>query len=257
MASAPLTDIVAYADEFLRIREVADERNAVNGLQVENKGSVSGIVAAVDASQATIDGVPAGSLLVVHHGLLWDGNVPLTGRRYRRVATLLENDVALYAAHIPLDLHPEVGNNVVLADRLGIEVEGWFGDYKGSSIGVWGFAPSRLTAREALLSEVNHALGTFAPGARLIAGGPERVSRVGIITGGAGNMIGEARSAGLDTYITGEGPHHTYFDAVEWGLNVVYAGHYATETLGVQALASHLGERFDLDWEFHDHPTGL
>jgi dinuclear metal center YbgI/SA1388 family protein len=257
MASALLTDIVAYTDEFLRIREVADERNAVNGLQVENKGSVSGIVAAVDASQATIDGVPAGSLLVVHHGLLWDGNVPLTGRRYRRVATLLENDVALYAAHIPLDLHPEVGNNVVLADRLGIEVEGWFGDYKGSSIGVWGFAPSRLTAREALLSEVNHALGTFAPGARLIAGGPERVSRVGIITGGAGNMIGEARSAGLDTYITGEGPHHTYFDAVEWGLNVVYAGHYATETLGVQALASHLGERFDLDWEFHDHPTGL
>jgi dinuclear metal center YbgI/SA1388 family protein len=257
MAEAPLTDIVAYADEFLRIREVADERNAVNGLQVENKGSVSGIVAAVDASQATIDAAPPGSLLVVHHGLLWDGNVPLTGRRYRRVATLLANDVALYAAHIPLDLHPEVGNNVVLADRLGIEVEGWFGDYKGSPIGVWGFAPPRLTAREALLSEVNHALGTFAPGARLIAGGPERVSRVGIITGGAGNMIGEARSAGLDTYITGEGPHHTYFDAVEWGLNVVYAGHYATETLGVQALASHLGERFDLDWEFHDHPTGL
>jgi dinuclear metal center YbgI/SA1388 family protein len=257
MTPAPLTDIVAYADEFLRIRQVADERNAVNGLQVENSGSVSSIVAAVDASQATIAGVPPGSLLVVHHGLLWDGNVPLTGRRFRRVATLLENDIALYSAHIPLDLHPEVGNNVVLADRLGIEVEGWFGDYKGGPIGVWGFAPARVTARDALLSEVNHALGTFAPGARLIAGGPERVSRVGIITGGAGNMIGEARSAGLDTYITGEGPHHTYFDAIEWGLNVIYAGHYATETLGVQALASHLGERFDLEWEFHDHPTGL
>jgi dinuclear metal center YbgI/SA1388 family protein len=257
MTPAPLTDIVAYADEFLRIRQVADERNAVNGLQVENSGSVSSIVAAVDASQATIAGVPPGALLVVHHGLLWDGNVPLTDRRFRRVAALFESDVALYSAHIPLDLHPEVGNNVVLADRLGIEVEGWFGDYKGSPIGVWGFAPARVTAREALLSEVNHALGTFGPGARLIAGGPERVSRVGIITGGAGNMIGEARSAGLDTYITGEGPHHTYFDAVEWGLNVIYAGHYATETLGVQALASHLGERFDLEWEFHDHPTGL
>ena len=115
----------------------------------------------------------------------------------------------MYAAHIPLDLHPEVGNNVVLAERLGIEVEGWFGDYKGSAIGVWGFAPPRLGTRDAFVGEVNRALGTFAPGARLIPGGPERVSRVGIITGGAGNMIGAARDAGLDTYITGEGraPH--------------------------------------------------
>src|ERR671918_2719150 len=205
MPAVPLADVVAYADEFLRIREVADERNAVNGLQVENKGSISGIVAAVDASQATIDGVPPGSLLVVHHGLLWDGNVPVTGRRYRRISILLENDVALYAAHIPLDLHPEVGNNVVLADRLGIEVEGWFGDYKGSPIGVWGFAPGRLTARETLLGEVNRALGTFAPGARLIPGGPERVSRVGIITGGAGSKIAEAGNPGPLTYITREG----------------------------------------------------
>jgi len=93
--------------------------------------------------------------------------------------------------------------------------------------------------------------------ATLIPGGPERPVRIGIITGAAGNMIGEARAAGLDTYITGEGPHHTYFDAMEWGINVVYAGHYATETLGVQAMASHLAERFDLDWDFHDHPTGL
>src|SRR5918994_2498863 len=106
MPAVALADVVAYADEFLRIREVADERNAVNGLQVENKGLVSAIVAAVDASQTTIDGVPSGSLLVVHHGLLWDGNLPVTGRRFRRLSTLLENDVALYAAHIPLDLHP-------------------------------------------------------------------------------------------------------------------------------------------------------
>ena len=257
MSGAPLVDIVAYADEFLRIREVADERNAVNGLQVENGGTVRSIVAAVDASQATIAGIPPGALLLVHHGLFWDGNLPVTGRRYRRLSTLLENDVAVYSAHIPLDLHPEVGNNVVLADRLGIAVEGWFGDYKSSPIGVWGYAPPRLGTRDTLVSEVNRALGTFAPGARLIPGGPERISRVGIITGGAGSMIGEARNAGLDTYITGEGPHHTYFDAVEWGLNVIYAGHYATETLGVQALASHLGDRFDLEWEFHDHPTGL
>jgi dinuclear metal center YbgI/SA1388 family protein len=259
--TVPLGEITAYLDDYLRIREVPDERNAVNGLQVENRGGVGSIVAAVDASQATIDGVVSeqatAPLLLVHHGLLWDGNISFTGRRYRRIAALLENDIAVYAAHIPLDLHPEVGNNAVLAERLGIEVRGWFGDYHGTAIGVWGFAPARLTTRDALVTELVHALSSFAPGAKLIPGGPERVSRVGIITGGAGNMIAAAREMGLDTYITGEGPHHTYFDAMEWGLNVIYAGHYATETLGVQALASHLAERFDLDWTFHDHPTGM
>ena len=267
MANAPLSEIVAYLDEYLRVREVPDERNAVNGLQVENGGVVGSIVAAVDASHATIQGVAAQAagrdpsaappLLMVHHGLFWDGNVPVTGRRYRRLAVLLEHDIALYAAHIPLDLHPEVGNNVVLAERLGLEIEGWFGDYKGCPLGVWGSAPQRWSTRDALLGEVNRALGMHGAGGRLIAGGPERVSRIGIITGGAGGMIAGARDAGLDTYITGEGAHHTYFDAMEWGLNVIYAGHYATETLGVQALASHLADRFDLDWEFHDHPTGL
>ncbi len=262
MPPVPLSEITAYLDEYLRSRETPDDRNAVNGLQVENSGTVGSIVAAVDASQTTIDGVVAAeaaapALLLVHHGLFWDGNVPITGRRYRRVAALIEHDIALYSAHIPLDLHPEVGNNVVLADRLGMEVEGWFGDYRGVPIGVWGYAPARLSSRDALVGELSHALGSLASAARLIPGGPERVSRVGIITGGAGNMIAAAREAGLDTYVTGEGPHHTYFDAMEWGLNVIYAGHYATETLGVQALASHLGERFELEWEFHDHPTGM
>jgi dinuclear metal center YbgI/SA1388 family protein len=263
--AVPLAEVVHYLDEYLRVREVPDERNALNGLQVENRGLIGRFVAAVDASQATIDGVIAAGieeggappLLLVHHGLFWDGNVPVVGRRYRRLAALLEHDIPLYSAHIPLDLHPDVGNNVVLAERLGLAVEGWFGDYHGVPIGVWGHAPARLVPRDALLADVNHALGTHAQGARLIAGGPERVARVGIITGGAGNMIAAARSAGLDTFITGEGAHHTYFDAMEWGLNVIFAGHYATETLGVQALASHLSERYDLDWDFHDHPTGL
>jgi dinuclear metal center YbgI/SA1388 family protein len=263
--AVPLVELVEYLDSYLRVRSIPDERNAVNGLQVENRGLIGGIVAAVDASQATIDGVIANRageddappLVLVHHGLLWDGNIPVTGRRYRRIAALLEHDIALYSAHIPLDLHPGVGNNVVLAERLGLAVEGWFGDYKGMPIGVWGNAPARLVPRDGLLADVNHALGTTEPGARLIAGGPERVARVGIITGGAGGMVGAARDAGLDTFITGEGAHHTYFDAMEWGLNVIFAGHYATETLGVQALASHLAERFGLEWEFHDHPTGM
>lgn len=264
MSGVALADLAAYLDHYLRIAQVPDEKTAVNGLQVENSGMVGSIVAAVDASQRTIDGVvdrlverdgAHPPLILVHHGLLWDGNVPVTGRRYRRLAALLSADIALYAAHVPLDIHPEVGNNVVLAERLGITVDGWFGDYRGIPLGVHGAAPHGLETRDALARELGHALGGTTP--RLIAGGDEQVQRIGIITGGGGSMIGQAAGAGIDTFVTGEGAHHTWFDAAELGVNVFYAGHYATETLGVQALASHLAERFDLGWEFHDHPTGL
>ncbi|MGH7628607.1 MAG: Nif3-like dinuclear metal center hexameric protein [Gemmatimonadales bacterium] len=257
-----LAELAAYLDDYLRIREVPDEPNAVNGLQVENGGQVARIVAAVDASLETIvgsgraragEGV-APTLLLVHHGLFWDGNVPLTARRFRKVRALLERDTALYAAHIPLDVHPDVGNNVVLAMRLGLAVAGWFGSYRGIPIGVWGEAPPALRDRDVLTGRLREMLGANA---RLIPGGSADVRRIGIVTGGAGTMITAARDAGLDTFITGEGPHHTYFDAMEWGMNVVYAGHYATEQAGVQALAAHLAERFDLTWEFHHHPTGL
>src|SRR5437867_6480263 len=167
-AGIPLSELVGYLDEYLRIREIPDETNAVNGLQVENSGQVGGIVAAVDASQATIDGVIAAlepgeppPVLLVHHGLLWDGNVPLTGRRYRRVAALLDHDIPLYAAHIPLDVHPEVGNNAVLAERLGIRVEGWFGSYRGIAMGVWGHAPASLSTREAIALELDRVPHTW------------------------------------------------------------------------------------------------
>ena len=263
-STVPLREVVDYLDEYLRIREIPDDARAINGLQVENSGSIGGIIAAVDASQATIDGVIATleapqlpPLVLVHHGLFWDGNVPVTGRRYRRLAGLLDYDLPLYSAHNPLDVHPEVGNNAVLAERLGMRVEGWFGDYRGVPIGAWGYSPQSLGTREALALELDQVLHTLKGSATLIGGGPERPNRIGIITGAAGSMIAAARDAGLDTFITGEGPHHSYFDAMEWGINVIYAGHYATETLGVQAMASHLAERFDLDWDFHDHPTGL
>lgn len=260
----PLAQLVSYLDSYLRVADIPDEPNAVNGLQVQNSGRVGSIVAAVDASQATIDGVIAGlepgqppPLLLVHHGLLWEGNVPLTGRRYRRVAALLDHDIPLYAAHIPLDVHPDVGNNAVLAERLGIRVDGRFGAYRGITLGVWGQSPTSLPTREAVALELDRVLHTLKGSSTLMSGGPEKPSRIGIITGAGGNMIAQARDAGLDTYITGEGAHHTYFDAMEGGLNVIYAGHYATETLGVQAMASHLAEQFDLEWDFHDHPTGL
>jgi len=254
--AVPVTDITEYLDTLLRVREIPDEGNAVNGLQVENRGTVDRIVAAVDASLDAIEhAAPAGSeegtLLLVHHGLLWDGNVPLAGRRYRRVQALFERNIALYSAHIPLDLHPDVGNNIVLARRLDVELVGWFGEYKGHRLGVYG---ELSLGRDELVGRIEGQLGATA---RLIPGGPETTQRVGIVTGSGGGFIAEAVAAGIDTLITGEGPHHTFFDAMELGVNVIYAGHYATEQVGVQALAQHLGLRFELPWEFHRHPTGM
>jgi dinuclear metal center YbgI/SA1388 family protein len=254
--TAALSEVSRFLDSFLRIAEIPDEPNAVNGLQVENSGGVARVVSAVDATLETIAGIQPGdpALLLVHHGLFWDGNAPLVGRRFRRVKALLDRDTALYAAHIPLDVHPEVGNNVELARRIGLPVDGWFGAYRGAPIGVWGTAPEPIADRSALIAVLDSQLGTTA---RLIPGGPARVRRLGIVTGGAGSMISAARDAGLDTFITGEGAHHTYFDAMEWGLNLIYAGHYATEQVGVQALAQRLEVEFGLPWEFHRHPTGM
>jgi dinuclear metal center YbgI/SA1388 family protein len=270
-AGVALAELVAYLDDYLRVRDVPDYPGAANGLQVENAGRVGRIVAAVDASQATIDGVvatlgadaglagdPGGGspLLLVHHGLFWDGVPSVTGRRFRRLRALLAHDIAVYGSHLPLDVHPEVGNNAVLARELGLEVQGTFGAHKGVSIGVWGTVPEALAPREALGRRLQAVLGLAEP-PRLIPGGPARVGRVGIVTGGAGTMVLEAQAAGLDTFVTGEGPHHTFFDAMEGGLNVFHAGHYATETVGVRALAAHLAERFGLPHAFHDHPTGM
>lgn len=273
-AGVLLTDVVDYLDRYLRIAEIPDESGAVNGLQVENHGWVDHIIAAVDASQSTIDGVVHSlaeedgdegfsggdhgdtPLVLVHHGLFWDGNQPVSGRRYRRLRALLANDVALYAAHIPLDVHPVVGNNAVLARELGLKVRGTFGSYKGIDLGVWGEGRDKIASRQGLLEQLRFQLDLPQP-PMLIPGGPAEIKRVGIVTGGASSMIAAARDAGLDTFITGEGPHYTYHDAMEWGLNVIYAGHYATETVGVKALAEHLGQHFGLPYLFHDHPTGL
>jgi dinuclear metal center YbgI/SA1388 family protein len=187
----------------------------------------------------------------VHHGLFWGGLEPLTGRHGKRVRALIRHNIALYAAHVPLDLHPDVGNNVVLARALGLAELEFFGDLKGQRIGVRG---TLSTTRAAFLATLGDTLGV-AP--FVIEAGPSEITCVGIITGGGGSMIHDALDAGVDTFVTGEGAHHTYFDAEESGINVVYAGHYATETVGVKALAKHLEQRFDLTWEFLDHPTGL
>ena len=249
-----LDTLVSYLDEYLRVAdEVADAPEALNGLQLGNAGEITKLAAAVDMCEATVrlaaeqraDG------LLVHHGLFWGGLRPLAGPAYRRVAGLIKNNIALYSAHLPLDRHPQVGNNSVLARLLEIKVRGEFGSYHGAPIGVWGECSCK---RDELSWSLTKALGT-AP--RLLPFGPERVQRVGIVTGAGGSMIPQAAAAGLDTYVTGEGQHWTFFDAEELGINVFYAGHYATETVGVKALAEHISKKFDLPWVFLDHPTGL
>ena len=248
-----LEELVDYLDGYLSIGDIPDFPNALNGLQVEAPGSVAKVAAAVDATAVSIRAAidEGADLLLVHHGLFWNGNRPVTGRRYRRLSALFEAGVAVYAAHLPLDVHPEVGNNAVLAGELGLEVEGRFGEYEGTALGVWGTLQLK---RETLAARLDDLLGGPV---KLIAGGPERLERIGVLTGGGGSFVHAAVDAGLDALVTGEGAHHTYFDAEEGGLNLYYGGHYATETWGVRALAGHLAERFDLEWTFLDLPTGL
>jgi len=248
-----LEEMTGFLDTYLRVAELPDSPAALNGLQVANGGTVTRIGAAVDASERTIVAAVqrACDFLLVHHGLFWLGAQPVTGRRYRKLKLLLDRGIAIYSAHIPLDVHPEVGNNVVLARELGVKLEGTFGEYHGVHLGVWGTLDLR---REALCARLDELLGVRV---RLVPGGPERLRRVGVVSGAAAQMIGEAATLGLDAFVTGEGTHHTYFDALEERVNVYYGGHYATETWGVRALAAKLQEQFSVPWEFLDMPTGM
>ena len=253
MAQYCVRDVAEYLNDYLHVRAVPDDPRALNGLQVENSGRLERVAAAVDACQASIDaaGRRGAGLLLVHHGLFWHGLEPLAGPHGRRVRALHGHDLALYSAHLPLDCHPDVGNNAVLARDLGLRDIVPFGEEAGLSIGVLG---SLTIPRRALVEMVARLLHAEP---RLLACGPPGVKRVAIVTGAGSKFIQDASAAGADTFITGEGPHHSYFDAEESGTNVLFAGHYATETVGVKALAAHLSDRFSVPWDFLDHPTGL
>jgi dinuclear metal center YbgI/SA1388 family protein len=246
-----LPSLVEYLDGYLRITGHPDYPTALNGLQVEGRPEVERVCAAVDASEAAIDGAieRRADLLLVHHGLFWDGLRPVTGRRRRKLAKLLASELSVFSVHLPLDAHVEVGNCVLLARALGLDPAGRFGAHQGADIGWWGTVD---VARDELTRRAERVLGGPV---RVLAGGPVRVRRVGVVTG-SGALVEDAARLGLDTLVTGEGPHHVAIDAAELGLNVLYGGHYATETFGVRALAAHLGERFGLAHDFLDLPTG-
>jgi len=250
-----LESLLQYLDGYLETASYPDYPQAWNGLQVGGSRDVRHVTAAVDASEASIREAVAreADLLVVHHGLFWSGGAPLTGRLLRRVAPLIDSGTALYSSHLPLDGHVEVGNNALLCRALGVEPEGRFDPFQGVSIGWYGRLTSPL-GEPAFAARVEAAVGGPA---RVIAGGPPEIRRVGVVTGSGASALSEAAALGLDALVTGECQHHHYFDAMELGVHLVLGGHYATETFGVRALAQHVAERFDLTWSFVDQPTGL
>ena len=252
-------ELAQLMDDLLRCRETPDYSLALNGLQVDNQAPVTRIAAAVDCSLRTIRGaIEAGAnLLVVHHGLFWSGLQPLVGAYRERVRLLLQHDVALYSAHLPLDTHETFGNSYLLARELGLTPSGGFARYQTIFCGVQGTTDSSTVE---VVSTCNQFAGSH--GGRAIASAipvGRRTRRWGVVTGAGINAdtIHEAVDLGLDTIITGEGPHWSAVDAEEKGLVIVYAGHYATETLGVCAIAEWLAQRADVPWSFVAAPTGL
>jgi dinuclear metal center YbgI/SA1388 family protein len=254
-----LGDIAAYLDDLLRTNEIPDYRGAMNGIQVEHVGPVTRCAVAVDASSRTIDGAieQGANLLIVHHGLFWAGAQPIRGHVYRRVRRLIEHDIAVYASHLPLDLHPTVGNNALLARELGLSPASGFGRFESIEVGMKGtcdLATAALARRCEQLSR--------REGGQLVAVGvtPERRTTHWAICTGAGassETLREAKAAQVDTLIVGEGPHHTAIEAEELGIAVLYVGHYASETFGVRALGVEVERVFRIPWSFIAAPTGL
>lgn len=267
--SVALREIVEFLDRHLDVAAAADEPNALNGLQVEADGPVERIALAVDASEAVIRAARDwADLLIVHHGLFWAGLRPLTGVHFRRTRALIESGTALYSVHLPLDSHPEVGNAVVLARKLGLTALEPFGRYRDTTVGYMGrVAESRGQAAgpEAGGAPATRKLAEFVSELSTVVGqevvtlrgGPDDVATVGIVTGGGAGWLYEAAALGLDVLITGEARHYQAIDAAELGVTVLLGGHYATETWGVRALGQLLADRFGIEGRFVDSPVLL
>ena len=248
------TKLVQYLDEYLRIAEIEDY--GPQGLQVEaHHDDIERVALAVDTAPAIIAEAAAwgAGMLLVHHGLLWRSVERIAGPLGQRVRALLQNGIHLYAAHLPLDAHPEVGNNAELARLLDVEVQDWWCEPTNVPLAVLGQVPQD-TFLDPFVRRVEETLDSEA---RVLAHGPERLQTVAILSGAGADEVGAAAELGADTLLTGETSHAEYWAAADHGINVIYAGHYATETVGVQALGRHLADRFGLEVKFFDFPTEM
>jgi dinuclear metal center YbgI/SA1388 family protein len=248
-----LDQLTEYLDKELGTSSIPDYPGALNGLQLANSGQIGRIVAAVDASLPVIEAAAAGGpgLLLVHHGMFWQGAQPVTGAFYRKLKIAMDADLAIYSSHLPLDVHPSLGNNILLARGIGMQNPKPFLDHQGLPIGLRG----EWNGTRDELAEVLR--GILKGPVHVCPGGAERVSKLGLVTGGAGSEVAKVAAAGLDAFITGEGPHWSFPLAEDLGLNVFYGGHYATETFGVSAISEAVSKLFEIPWGFLDHPTGL
>jgi dinuclear metal center YbgI/SA1388 family protein len=252
-------EIASYLDEVLNTEAVPDYSLALNGLQLTKRAPVDRLAAAVDVSVRVIREAVArdAGLLIVHHGLFWGGPQRLIGPPYDRLGLLFDHDIAVYSSHLPLDAHATLGNNPLLARELALVPDGPFARHEGFPVGVSGQAD---VATHDLFARADAHARRFGGVARMTHCPPDRRTlRWGLCSGAGASTttLNEAMSLGLDTLIVGEGPHHTAVQADESGLVVIYAGHYATETLGVAALARSASEAFGIPWSFIDVPTGL
>lgn len=251
-----LEKIVIYLDKLLEIEKFQNSDSALNGLQVgELKSEIKKVALAVDASLATIEKAIAldCDLLLVHHGLFWGKPIALRGNHYRRVEALIKNSLALYAAHLPLDAHPQWGNNAQLAKKLELQALSPFGLYKGAFIGYQGTLPKALS-----LPEIIAKLGTReADCLSILPFGKKTVQSVAIVSGGATQEVYEAIEKEIDLFITGDCSHEVYHPCMEAKINMLSLGHYFTEMGGVQAVGKELKKALGVETIFIDHPTFL
>ncbi|HEU4748548.1 MAG TPA: Nif3-like dinuclear metal center hexameric protein [Gemmatimonadaceae bacterium] len=252
-------EIASYCDRLLDSAGCPDYPNALNGLQLSSGKPLKAVAAAVDFSTRTIEGAAkaGANLLIVHHGMFWGGVERLVGIPYRRLRALVEQEISVYSSHLPLDRHPTLGNNVLLAKQLGLEPSGTFARHGEIFIGVSGSADIETAALRERAQKFAASCGGAVRATTITPGRHTKRWAVCTGAGASAETLAEASHMGIDTLIVGEGPHWTAVSAEERGLAVIYAGHYATETLGVRALAQHLSEKFSLPWTFIEAPTGL
>lgn len=253
---APSVDRPTLCDflgQTLDIAKIPD--HSCNGLQVQGRTDVRRVGLAVDACMETFRRAVTNKcdLLLVHHGIIWGGLTAITGRAHAQVRYLVENDLNLFAAHLPLDLHPVYGNNAQLAGLLGLTGLAPFGLYKGVTIGFEGRA-RRGATRDSLVDMLCRSLDAACT---VLPFGKERIGRVAVVSGCGAGELGEAIEKGIDCYVTGEPSHENYHAALEAGINVVYAGHYHTETVGVKALGRLIEKEFRIETLFLDVPTSI
>jgi dinuclear metal center YbgI/SA1388 family protein len=247
-------ELISFLDDLLESRGRADY--GPNGLQVPGADEVELVVTGVSAHRELFEqAAAAGAQLVLcHHGIFWgETAVPVTEQLKARLKLLFDNDMSLAAYHLPLDSHPEVGNNALICEGLGLEREAAFGEAKGEPIGWIGAAPEPLT----LAQLVERSTALFGSPPLVFDSGPAEIRRVGVVSGGGSSALGEAISLGLDAFVTGEPTEHVMADAREGGIHFLAGGHYASETFGVRRLGELLSERFGVEHRFLEIPNPI